>query len=713
MKKFILKLLLSWLCLIIFMNTVVAQTNGRIFTQDVSSVYTMNDGLGDNFVQRIYIDENQKPVAVTSKGTFGLKENSWQLISNTIPEEKKYDELQIPPKAGKIFTVVRSGKLTAAGCENGLYLRENPDAEWRRALPADENYSWALRNVKALAFDTKGRLWFGANEGAGFLLNGKWRLFTGREGLPYNKFTCAAAGDDGIIWFGTEIGAIRYENGNFHYRHSRRWLPDNYINDIAVQNDGTAWFATKRGLGRISPIPMTLGQKAEHFTKQVEDRHVRDGYVAHCGLKERYDTNTPVPAVTDNDGLHTAMYGAAQAFRYAVTGDPNAKELAKRTFQACKRLVDITHETGFPARAIIPIDWPEDMNKTHDQNYNANKKKMDPFWKDIYPRFVKSKDGKYFWKCDTSSDELAGHYFFYAVYYDFVAETENEKKQVRKVVSEITDHLIRNGFYLRDRDGKSTRWGNFSPDYFNSVWGWDQRGLNAMMMLSFLKVAEHVTGNEKYAETAKMLREKHNYHIYAMQSKMYWPPHYVVEWDNNLCLMSMYGLMKYEQDPELLFMYRLGLEHAWLHVSKEQRPLWNTLYGAMDNRFDEIEKSGVYRSDNVFTQFQGYTEVLIIEFSGSEPPVNDITEVLQKMPLDFINYKIDNTHRLDILFDTTPGQRENIGWLRNGKALPADERWFGGFQLKNGGDPDGNSEDPGTQFLLPYYMAVYHGIINN
>lgn len=700
MNKLLIKLLLLTL-----MNTFVAQTNNLQFTQDVSTVYPMDDIL----VQNIYIDENQKPVAVTSNGTLRLKENTWQLISKTVPKEKKYDELQLPAQAGKIFTVVRSDKLTAAGCENGLYLRGKPDTEWYRALPADKNYSWALRNVKALAFDAKGRLWFGANDGAGYLENGKWKLFTGREGLPYNKFTCAAAGDDDIIWFGTEIGAIRYENGKFYYRNGRRWLPDNYINDIAVQNDGTAWFATKKGIGQISPLPMTLEKKADHFTKQVEDRHVRDGFVANCRLKKRYDTNSAESDISDNDGLYTAMYGAAQTFRYAVTGDKNAKKLATRSFLACKRLVDITHDTGFPARVIIPIDWPQDVNKHYSREFNANRKKKDPFWKDIFPRFVKSKDGKYLWKCDTSSDELAGHYFFYALYYDLVAETENEKKQVREVVSAITDHLIRNGFYLRDWDGEATRWGNFSPDYFDSVWGWDQRGLNAMMMLSFLNVAEHVTGNKKYAKTAQMLRDKYKYHVYAMQSKMYWPPGYVVEWDNNLCLMSMYGLMKYEKNPELLLMYRIGLEHAWMSISNEQKPFWNSLYGAMNKKFDEIEKNGAYKSDNVFTQYPGYAEVAVKEFSDSEPPVKDIKDALQKMPLDFINYQIDNTHRLDILLDTTPGHRENVGWLRDGKAIPIDERWFGGFQLKRGGS--GDYEDPGTEFLLPYYMALYHELI--
>ena len=114
-----------------------------------------------------------------------------------------------------------------------------------------------------------------------------------------------------------------------------------------------------------------------------------------------------------------------------------------------------------------------------------------------------------------------------------VADTEEEKKLVREVVRDITDHLIRHGFLLRDHDGKPTRWANFSPEFHNSIWGWDQRGLNSMMLLSFLNVAHHVTGDKKYLETAEMLRNKYAYHINAMQSKMFFPPDDVVPWDNN------------------------------------------------------------------------------------------------------------------------------------------------------------------------------------
>ena len=360
--------------------------------------------------------------------------------------------------------------------------------------------------------------------------------------------------------------------------------------------------------------------------------------------------------------MYTAMYGSAQAFRYALTGNMEAKKLAKRSFDACKWLVDITHEEGFPARVIIPVDWPEPVNEQYGHAYNLRKQQEDPFWKDIVPRFVKSKDGKYLWKCDTSSDELAGHYFFYGIYYDLIAETEEEKMLVREVVADITDHLIRHGFYLQDHDGKATRWADFSPEFFNSIWGWDQKGLNSMMMLSFLNVAYHVTGDNKYLETARMLRDKYQYHINAMLSKMYFPPEDVVPWDNNLCLMSMYGLLKYEEDPELIMMYRESLEIAWLHISKQKSAFWNVLYAAQALKFNKLVDSGIYNSGLIFPEAGPYAEFTAEQFYKTSYNKEDVLETLQRLPLDLIGYRMDNRHRLDIVFDPTPGQVVQEGW---------------------------------------------------
>jgi hypothetical protein len=379
--------------------------------------------------------------------------------------------------------------------------------------------------------------------------------------------------------------------------------------------------------------------------------------------------------------------------------------------------VDISHEKGFPARVIIPVDGHEPVNEVYSREANLRNQQHDPMWKDIYPRFPKSKDGKYYWKCDTSSDELAGHFFFYGIYYDLVAKTEEEKQAVREVVGDITDHLVRHGYKLVDHDGKVTRWGDFSPEYFNSVYGYDQRGLNSMMMLSFLNVAKHVTGDAKYDREAKILRDKYNYHINAMHPKEFFPPENVVPWDNNLSLMSLYGLINYETDPSLLLMYRQGLEVAWQHISKQKNAFWDAIYASLTNRFARQADEKMFENKGLFPENRLYASKVVKGHYKGNYRTDFILDNLQKVPLDLIGYTMDNTHRLDVVFDSSPMQEKNIGWRVDGYALPIDERGHvrqdrDGFALL-ASEGDGHDEHEGTFFLLPYYMAYYHGLLGS
>ncbi len=690
----------------------VSEENEKKFYQDVAIIHGSEKGLPEGPVTQIQLI-NDKPLVLVQKELYELYDNEWVISAQK--KHKKISEItNLPKNSGKLLTSTSYQGKMVIGCENGLFI-QTKRKEWAQVLPADDTYSWAPKEVAALAVDTKGRLWFGSREGVGCKSEDQWRLFTGKEGLPYTDFTCAAAGPAGEVWFGTKKGAIRAVDEYFYYRFSRRWLPEDNVLDIEVDKQGTAWIGTINGLSQIIPTLMSYENKADYFTKQVEDRHDRIGFICQSHLKEQYNINTSELAISDNDGLYTSMYGAAQAYRYVLTGSSEARELAVRSFYACKWLVDITHESGFPARVIIPIDWPEPVNEQYGHEYNKRKQEGDPFWKDIYPRFPKSEDGKYRWKCDTSSDELAGHYFYYAIFYDLVAETPQEKEDVKQVVADITDHLIRHDFCLIDHDGKPTRWANFQPEFFNSVWGWEQRGLNSMMMLSFLNVASHVTGDPKYEEVASMLREKYDYHINAMHAKEFFPPENAVPWDNNLCLMSMYGLLNYEKDPELLIMYRNALENAWLHISKQKNAFWDGLYGAMANSFSEKIESGYFNSDILFVENPLFGPSALERFSKSSLDTKYIVETLQRIPLDLIGYKMDNTHRLDVVIDPTPGQEPTMGWRTDGYALPVDER--GHVRLDRDGfailysEGNGYSEQEGTFYLLPYYLALYHNLI--
>ncbi len=705
------------------------------FLQEIAKVYTQKDGLPEVRFTDIQISDDGKVIAISEEGEYQFDGVRWNKQNSPTNSEKKNNKTVTE----ELSSVYYKNQLYI-GRKDGLFISGKDNDKMTEVFPADSNYSWKLSNVSVLEADSKDRLWFGSDEGVGYLYKGKWKLFTGREGLPFKYFTSIAKTPNGEIWFGTMKGAIRTDGQKFFYRFSRRWLPDDFINDVKVDKNGTAWFATNKGVSRISFKEMTFEEKADYFTNQVETRHNRMGFIAQNKLTTRYDPESFELDISDNDGLYTAWYGSAQSFRYAVTGSQEAKKLAKRSFDACKWLVDITHEKGFPARVIIPTDWRDPVNEQYDHEYNVRKQKEDPFWKDITPRFPKSKDGKYLWKCDTSSDELAGHYFFYAIYYDLVADTEEEKDLVREVVGDITDHLIRHGFKLVDHDGKPTRWGNFSPEFFNSIWGWDQRGLNSMMMLSFLNVAYHVTGDTKYLDTAKMLRDKYNYHINAMLAKMYFPPEDVVPWDNNLCLMSFYGLLNYEEDPELIMMYRESLENAWLHISRQKNAFWNTLYAAQAMKFNKLVDTGIYNSGKYFPEAGSYATFTAKQYYKTDYKMDDNLEWFEKLPLDLIGYRMDNRHRMDIVFDPTPGMivqegwrpinpirtdntfelavehKGKIGWhVTDDKALPIDERCHvrldrDGFAI-DATEGSGYTEQEGTMYLLPYYMARYHGLI--
>ena len=122
----------------------------------------------------------------------------------------------------------------------------------------------------------------------------------------------------------------------------------------------------------------------------------------------------------------------------------------------------------------------------------------------------RSADDRWWWKGDTSSDEVDGHYFAYSIYYD-VAADEAEKKEIREYVSADHRPHPRQRPALRRPSGKPTTWGVWSPEKLNhDLRRLGDRGLNSLEILSHLKVAEHIVGKPRYAETFKELIEKHS-----------------------------------------------------------------------------------------------------------------------------------------------------------------------------------------------------------
>jgi hypothetical protein len=313
-------------------------------------------------------------------------------------------------------------------------------------------------------------------------------------------------------------------------------------------------------------------------------------------------------------------------------------------------LEEVAGKRGFPARSYI--------------------RKGDPMPQE--GQWHRTADGQYYWKGDTSSDEIVGHLFLYGIATDLLPDLAL-KKRIAETTTRIMDHILDHGYYLIDVTGKPTTWGRWSPDYFRENPA--DSPLNSMELLSFLKAATHIPGSHRYeveyrkvalemgyAETAtryKDLREEINYS------------------DEELAMLAFYGLFRYEKDESLLNRYYRPALHAWWqNMVREDNPLWMVIYGIGDP-----------------------TDALNFKIAAN---------TLHRMPMDTIEWTVKNSHRGDISMDAEIDRFQH----RQAKTLlPRDElpvaKWNANpFDIDGGNG--GRSEDDGAAFLLPYWMGRYH-----
>jgi len=638
----------------------------------------------------------------------GTNAGLFELVDSRVVPVTDLNHLLGEEKDVRQVAIARDGRVAVAAVA-GLFVREAA-GKWEAVHPRDGARSWAPYDVRGVAFDSKGRFWFASPQGAGRLEQGEWALYTGYEGLPYDDFTTMAGGENGVVWFGTQIGAIRYDGENWEYRQGPRWLPGDVVRAIAVTEEGDAWFATPKGVGLIERKAVTLAEKAGVFEDEIDKYHRRTpyGYVDGVGLPKPGDKREWTQHDSDNDGLWTGMYGAGECFAYAATKDPKARERAKAAFEALKFLGDVTQggthpaPRGFVARSILPTSG-RDPNEGCVARDTKRRAENDALWKVIDPRWPVSEDGQWYWKTDTSSDELDGHFFFYGLYYDLVAETEKEKARVREHVGAMADHLIEHDFSLVDHDGLPTRWARFNPKElnFSNDW-WEEKGLNSLSILSYLSLAEHICGTGRYRAAVEMLVKEHGYATNIMYPKNQFGMGSGNQSDDEMAFMSFYNLIKYADDPELREVAAKSVKNYWSYIEPDINPLFNFIYAAGCNGLAYGDAFGI---EDLSTDNEGW--------------LTDAADTLKRFPLDRIAWPLKNSHRKDIVRLPRYARGGDVfvrGYRRNGKVLPIDERHVGHWNhdpwaLDYGGN--GAALDDGASFLLPYYMGLYHGFIGD
>ena len=503
------------------------------------------------------------------------------------------------------------------------------------------------------------RLYLATDRGLGVLRGMALTSLRGEDGLCYEDTTCLAKGFGGDLWIGTSRGAIRHTAGEFHYFAGRRWLPDDRVNAIA-SNERAVFIATDAGLGIIEYDPCTLLKKAAFY-----ERHLEEWGQKRLGLVHKLEWDEPlkqfVREAGDNDGGYSCDYLAAQSYRYAVTKEPEARREATNTFHAIRWLEAMTGIQGFPARSV----WARN-EVGHKAAHGSGEAAAE--WHD-------TKDGLFEWKGDTSSDEICAHFYAMAIFLELAAQGE-EIQQAKTFLSRVAGHMMDRGWKLIDLDGLPTRWGRWDPEYFGKAGeGNAARGLNGLEILSFIKTAEALTGEPRFAQGYQKL-VKLGYPDYTLRQKCTFPPGDVLQFLDHLAFLCYPNLLKYETDPTLRSIYRRSFERSWEIERIEQLPWFNFIYGSLTGNDCEVEPAVAH---------------------------------LREWPLDLVIYSYQNSHRADLRAPS--GYVAYSGGKRAFSPREREPMLWDNWTMKADGGTGGNDVVQPASWLLAYWMGRYYGFI--
>lgn len=498
------------------------------------------------------------------------------------------------------------------------------------------------------------------------------------KSLPCSKIT-VLKNIKGDLWFGSKNGAFKLrKDGKYNYYASKRWLPDNEVVDIAEGQENSVLVLTNTGLSKINFVKMTMAEKAKYFQKIQRLRHIRYGFTGNISLSTPGDLTSGIMHDTDNDGLWTSMYLAAELFRYSVTKLEDAKINAYEAFEAMERLTDISGVSGFPARAFERegVELDEGSNGFSPEQMAAWEKENGKSWQ-------LDETGRWKWKVSTSSDETCGHFFVYALFAELAPDKEWRDRAIRQIVLQM-DHIIDNNWRLVTWNGKPTRWGNWTPEYVNGFpINVGDRRLNSTLVLAFLQTAYHFTKDEKYKEKAYELIDKHGYDENANR------PATVIgyvegedlsdRWnhsDDQMYFLTIPAFVNYSFTEEQKQKHFDASKSHWEEERSEKNPVWNFLYGLTGGKDYDLEESVWW---------------------------------LQEFPLDLVSWTIDNSKRNDL-----EKLEPNFRGQSYKEVLPPDEKpvHFHNGAYRNNSNGGGRSEVAPYIWLLPYWAGRYINAIS-
>ncbi|MCC5928223.1 MAG: hypothetical protein JJU28_03160, partial [Cyclobacteriaceae bacterium] len=492
-----------------------------------------------------------------------------------------------------------------------------------------------------------------------------------QQKLPWTEITWVESIED-KVWFGTNKGAFSLNaDGSFSYYNGKRWLPGDEVLHITAGPEHSVLVLTEKGLGKICFEQWTLAEKAKFFDRQVRNRQIRHGFNSGLSGMKEGNISTGYLTESNNDGLWTAMYLAAEVFRYVVTQDPEALQNTIESLDAMERLFTINNIPGFPARS-----FHRDIDK--------EMLKLSNNWQP-------SHQAGWLWNSTTSSDEAIGHIFAFGVIAELIDEPALKNKAIQ-LIDTLMSHIVANDFYLIDYDGKPTLWGKWNPEYVNAYpTNVGDRKLNSSNIVAMLQTAYHFTGKEKYKDKAFGLMHNYGYFENLMRpmAELGEAPEDASDkarlvsgaWnhgDDEMYYLGYWGLYRYAFNDTLKAHYKQAILDHWEAERPEKEGLWNIMTALTGTDQFDLDNAIWY---------------------------------LQEYPLDQVNWSIMNSHRKDIVKLGANFRNQTIEDVLSPAERPIQRHSQNMFNLDRDKAAGEQENSGGDIWLLPYWIGRYLGVI--
>ena len=371
--------------------------------------------------------------------------------------------------------------------------------------------------------------------------------------------------------------------------------------------------------------------------------------------------------------IWTGMYLASQAYRYQVTGDPDARTEVIRIAHYLHQLMDITDTLGYIGRYAAHDEMPFNCNIAPDDSWKV---------------YGTGEWEGYFWLDHTSRDQYSGWWLGLSAAYVAV-DDEEMRATIRQDFKDVIQMLEENRWNITDENGEWT--GN------GAAW------VGPLMRLSWLTQAAYVIDEPYYWE---LLDKQYELNKPFLPIDIWsWLNKYEEYFGNNLRHNAFLPLFRFWPDRERLQdLWDMFEKFNRPYVAHTLNPWFDSVYVAgclRLNNCDETEVSSIIEDTQRTLELYWEPPSWKREVTCSEIPLDPFSvaahEWLQGIPWleGIINIdpqtlaprEINDRHWTDIYWQSTP------------------------FEASCYSPPDPTFEGPGMDYLLAYYVNVYYGVL--